>query len=38
MQLDFVMNSITGVAKGIQLMDVTAPSSTSVDTGIAVYE
>ena len=38
MQLDFVMNSITGGAKGIQLMDVTAPSSTSVDTGIAVYE
>jgi hypothetical protein len=39
MQLDFVMNSITGAAaKGIQLMDVTALSSTSVNTGIAVYE
>jgi hypothetical protein len=40
MQLDFVMNSITGtsVAKGLQLLDVTTPSSTSVDTGTAVYE
>ncbi len=39
MQLDFVMNSIAGsVAKGIQLIDVTDPSSTSVDTGSAVYE
>ena len=40
MQLDFVLNSITGtsVAKGLQLMDVTSPSSTSVDTGTAVYE
>ncbi len=39
MQLDFVMNSITGtIAKEIQLMDVTSPSSTSVDTGTAVYQ
>lgn len=40
MQLDFVMNSITGtsVAKSLQLLDVTSPSSTSVDTGTAVYE
>ena len=40
MQLDFVLNSITGtsVAKGLQLLDVTSPSSTSVDTGAAVYE
>jgi hypothetical protein len=39
-QLDFVLNSITGtsVAKGLQLMDVTSPSFTSVDTGTAVYE
>ncbi len=39
MQLDFVMNSIAGpVAKGIQLLDVTDPSSTLVNTGTAVYE
>jgi hypothetical protein len=40
MQFDLVMNSIAGtsVAKGIQLLDVTNPSSTSVDTGTAVYE
>jgi len=40
MQLDFVLNSITGtsIAKGLQLLDVTNPSSTSVDTGVAVYE
>ena len=40
MQFDLVMNSIAGtsVAKGIQLLDVTDPSSTSVKTGTAVYE
>jgi hypothetical protein len=38
MQLDFVMNSIAGVAKGIYLLDVTYPSSTRVNTGIAVFE
>ena len=40
MQFDLVMNSIAGtsVAKGIQLLDVTNSSSTSVDTGTAVYE
>lgn len=40
MQMDFVLNSITGtsVAKGLQVLDVTNPSSTSVDTGTAVYE
>ena len=40
MQFDLVMNSIAGtsVAKGIQLLDVTDPSSTSVETGTAVYE
>ncbi len=38
MQLDFVMNSIAGVAKGIYFLDVTDPSSTLVNTGIAVYE
>lgn len=40
MQLDFVLNSITGtsISKGLQLLDVTSPSSTSVDTGTAVYE
>jgi len=37
---DFVMNSATGtaVAKGIQLLEVDNPSSTSVATGNAVYE
>jgi hypothetical protein len=40
MQFDLVMNSIAGtsVAKGIQLLDVTDPSSPSVETGTAVYE
>jgi hypothetical protein len=39
-QFDLVMNSIAGtsVAKGIQLLDVTDPSSPSVETGTAVYE
>jgi hypothetical protein len=39
MQLDFVLNSIKGpVAKGLQLLDVTNPTSTSIDTGTAVLE
>ncbi len=40
MQFDLVMNLAAGtsVAKGIQLLDVTNPSSSSVDTGTAVYE
>ena len=40
MQLDLVLNSITGTApaKGLQLLDVANPSSTSVVTGTAVYE
>ncbi len=39
MQLNFVLDSIAGpVAKGLQLLDVTNPSSTSADTGTAVYE
>ncbi len=39
MQLNFVLDSIAGpVAKGLQLLDVTNPSSTSADTGTAVYQ
>jgi hypothetical protein len=40
MDFDFVMNSATGtaVAKGIQLLEVDNPSSTSVATGNAVFE
>lgn len=38
-QFDFVLNSIAGpVAKGVQLLDVTNPSTTSVDTGVAIFE
>ena len=40
MDLDFVMNTATGtaVAKGIQLLEVDNPSSTTVVTGNAVFE
>jgi hypothetical protein len=40
MGFNFVMNSATGtsVAKGIQLLEVDNPSSTTVATGSAVYE
>jgi hypothetical protein len=38
MQLDLVLSSIAGVAKNVQFLDVTDPSSTSVDTGSAIYE